>query len=111
MAIYQDTYYAQVFALSVSGVPVNISGWSVEMMLKTSFADVTPLLTLTTANGGLVIVDGPNGRLQVTLTQAQTSALSLGRVRFDAIRTDNGVPGPTYLFGGSFKVLQPVTRV
>lgn len=110
MAIYQGDFYAARFKFADNaGVAINITGWTFQAMLRAALADPAPLLTLTSANGGFLILDGPNGRLQLQITGTQALALPAGRVLFDVQRTDI-IPGPTFQFGGYFLVKQPVTR-
>jgi hypothetical protein len=111
MAIYQDTYYLAPFAVTASGSPANITGWTLSAEFRVNVSDADPpLLTLTTENGGFVITDPANGKFQMQLTKAQTSLLPVGRVVFDIMRTDP-VASPQRLCGCRAKVKQAVTRL
>lgn len=59
--------------LKVAGVPVDITGCSAVMMLRRDF-DKPPVLTLSTANSGLVIT-GNLGQIGVIFEHADTSAV------------------------------------
>lgn len=110
MPAFQSDYYARGFVLKdrTTALPTNITGWALQAQIRENL-DEAVLLDLTTANGGLVITSGTGGRLEIRITAAQTALLPVGRVLFDVRRT--GItPGPLWLFGGSFKVKQPVTR-
>lgn len=111
MAAYQGDYYARTFRLQsvTTGEAINIEDWTFEAMFRVNVTDTTPLVTLTTANGGLTVIDGLSGRLRMALTAAQMNLLPEGRVRFDVRRTDP-TPGPVWIFGGRIKVKKPVTR-
>jgi len=110
MATYQGTFYAVIFKiLDRDGNPVNLTGWTFRAMIRVTVEDTDPLLELTTANGGFLIVDAANGRVQMQILAAQTDDLPEGRLVFDVERTDLS-PGPIWEFGGRIKVKQPVTR-
>ena len=111
MAAYQGTYYAVPFQLlDDAGAPVaDITAWQLSADIRDNKTDTAELLSLTTANGGLAVTNGPQARFELRITAVQTALLPLGRMVFDVLRTDAS-PGPVYLFGGSFPVKQPVTR-
>lgn len=111
MPAFQSDYYVRGFVLkdSNTAAPVDITGWALQAQVRENLDDVTALLDLTTANGGLAITSGVGGRFEIRITAVQTALLPVGRVVFDVRRTDI-TPGPLWLFGGSFKVKQPVTR-
>jgi hypothetical protein len=71
--------------------------------------DTETLLELTTANGGLVVIDGPTGEIAMRITAEQSAELPVARVVFDVLRTDAS-PGPLWIFGGKFAIKEPVTR-
>lgn len=111
MPVYQGTYWSKTVVLrnSSDNTAVNISGWEFEMHVRNDPDDVDALLELTTGNGGIIVSDGANGELQIVLLAADTSELPEGFMHFDVLRTDSS-PAPIWLFGGKFKVRQPVTR-
>jgi hypothetical protein len=102
--IYQATAHTIGFVFTGQ----NITGWQFQSSLKESRNDTAALVTLSTGNGGFVVTDGPNGRVEMRLTAAQTELLPLGRVVYDVLRTDQA-NGPVYYFGGDLKVKQAVT--
>lgn len=109
MPAYQGTYYSKTFAFKdEDGEPVDITGWEFEADLRDR-VDTEVLLTLTTANGGFAVGDGPNGLLVMSITAELTEELPAKRLVFDVLRTDSS-PGPLWLFSGKFSVKQPVTR-
>jgi hypothetical protein len=66
-------------------IPVNISGYAFRMMARHKHDDLEPIISLSTfaPPGGISIVDGPNGRFRINLTQAQTTALSFNEAIYD----------------------------
>jgi hypothetical protein len=109
MPVYQGTYYAVSFTFKDSDdAVINITGYTFEADFKESRTDTAALVSLTTANGGFVVTDGPNGMMEMRLTAVQTALLPVGRIVFDVLRTDPA-SSPVYQFGGSFRVKRPVT--
>jgi hypothetical protein len=110
MAIYQDTYYTLVFLFEDSaGVPTDITGWEFTAAFRQHTPDDDPPIFTLTDGDGIDVVDGPNGRLGMTISEARTILLPLGKVVTDFIRTDTG--NNVRYFGATFKVKQPVTRL
>ena len=111
MPAYQGTYYSRSFQMMsvTTGKPIDITGWTFQAEVRVNLTDAAPQLTLTSAAAGFTILDAPNGRFSMNITATQTLALPLGGVIFDVLRTDP-TNGPVWLFGGRFKVKQPVTR-
>jgi hypothetical protein len=109
MPVYQGTYYAVGFNfVDSNNVAVDITGWTFDADIKDNRTDTTALVNLTTANGGFVVTDGPNGRVEMRISAVNTALLPIGGMVFDVLRTDVA-SGPTYLFGGRFKVRRPVS--
>jgi hypothetical protein len=110
MAIYQSAAYTAQFTINdQDGNPVNITGWLFHSMFRAELDDDPPLLDLSSANGGWVMLDPVNGRVQMQITKVQAATLPLGRVIFDVMRTDPAL-SPVYLFSGRVKVKEAVTR-
>ena len=109
MPIYQGAAYQLNFTWEDDdGLPIDVSDWEFAAHIKDARADTTALVSLTTANGGFSVTDGPGGRFQMVLTAEQTESLPVGGMVFDVLRTDAD-PGPTFLMSGSFRVKLPVT--
>jgi hypothetical protein len=117
MPVYKGTYYARVFQLKhqATNTPIDITGWDFAAEVRQNITDTDPALTLTSlaspAPPHFVVVDGPNGRVEMRLFEDDTDTLAEGTYIFDVLRIDvsSGL-GPVWLFGGSFLVKQPVTR-
>lgn len=112
MPAFQSTRYTRNVMLKSqsTGGPIDITGWEFRGMIRDARDDPNPpLVELTTANGGFIIVDGMNGRLQFTLSPLQTAGLPIGRMMFDVERTDH-IDGPIWLFELSFQSKKPITR-
>jgi hypothetical protein len=117
MPVYKGTYYARVFKLThqATGAAIDITGWDFAAEVRQNIADASPELTLTSLPSPspphFVVVDGPNGRVEMRLYEDDTDTLPEGTHIFDVLRIDvSSGFGPVWLFGGSFVVKQPVTR-
>ena len=109
MAIYQGTYFTQLFVVKTKDGPVDISGWEFEAQFRKRVDDADSLLDLTTAGGAFSLTDAVNGELQLAITEDLTATLPLGRVVFDVLRTDAS-PGPRFVFRAAALVKQSATR-
>lgn len=112
--IYNDTldqgatYNLVVVYKDDSGTPVNLTGFSAYMQLRESYDSTVADLTLSTANGGIVI-DGINGEITITATATQTVALVSDFYVYD-LELVNG-SNVTRLLQGQITVNSEVTRV
>ena len=62
--------------------PVNITGYTAKMQLRSTPNTVNAVLTLTTENGGISI-DGPTGTITLHATATQTGAIDEGPYDYD----------------------------
>jgi hypothetical protein len=58
-----------------NGVPINLTGFTAKMQLRTDYNSPTADLTLTTGGGGIVIT-GATGVVDISASAAQTGALA-----------------------------------
>ena len=56
-------------------VPVNLTGCAARMQMRTEIAAVTPLVTLTTENGGIVL-GGTTGTIGLFIAPVKTAAFA-----------------------------------
>lgn len=69
-----------------TGQPVDISTWEFEASLKD--ADGTEMLAMSTAGGHFTVFDGTNGWFRLSMTEAETTALTAGLATAVLYRTD-----------------------
>lgn len=62
--------------------PVDLTGWSARMQLRSSQPDETVILELQTADS-TILLGGTNGVIQFNLTGAQTAVLDFDRAVYD----------------------------
>lgn len=88
--------------------PVNLTGAIVKSQFREKVSHNTPLISLGSDSGGIVL-DGPNGKITMTITAAQTGALKVYAGVWDMIVTfTNGEV--IRILNGSFEVSRGVTR-
>lgn len=105
--IDQGTTWNRYFIWSISGTPVNLTGYTARMQLRRTRSDVAPVLTLTDANSKLVI-DAVNGKVTMKLTAAETAAMN-GTYFYD-MEVVSASGDVTRLFQGKIVINDEVTQ-
>jgi hypothetical protein len=82
-------FYRTFLWQTVSGVPIDMTGMSLEMMLRRRAEDNIALLRLATDTGEIVLTDPVNGAFTVLLTQDTLERLGLGDFDHSNIATLN----------------------
>jgi len=101
------TWSLEVEYLDNNDVPINLTGYTGEMQLRTDYSDATADLTLSSANGGIVI-NGAAGKVLVTITAAQSRALPQSFYLYDLELTSGA--SVIRLIQGQITVAGEVTR-
>lgn len=74
-----DADFYRSFALeAVNGMPINLSGASMEMVLRRHATDITAVLRLATNTGEIVFIDSANGMFTIEIKQEVLLVLGLG---------------------------------
>lgn len=102
------TWQLVVEYLDSNNNPVNITNYSAALQLRTSPLAKTAALTLTTQNGGLTI-QGNLGKVSITATATQTTALAPQRYVYD-LEITSPSQVVTRLLEGTIQVSPQVTR-
>ena len=87
--------------------PLNISGYTAKMQMRSYPDNPTAVLTLTTENGGIVIT-GATGNIDLHATPTQTGAINQGPYDYDIEIYSGG--NVTRVVQGQVVVLAQVTR-
>lgn len=101
-----STWTLQIIYNDPSGTPINLTGYTAEMQIRRKFDSDTPVLTLSTSNGGITIV-GATGTLNLIATDEQ-AAIDPGLYVYDLELSTGGVR--TRLIQGTVTVSGEVTR-
>jgi hypothetical protein len=103
------TFNRSVTYLQANGTPYDITGYSARMQIRSTYGG-TLLLDLTTANGRLVI-DGPAGRITISIDAVTTASLVAGEGVYDLeVVSPAATPVVTRLLEGAVTVTSEVTQ-
>lgn len=79
ITVSNDADFNRVFQYqTVEGVPINLTGATLHMMLRRHAKDEAAVMRLGTDTGEIVLVDAVNGRFTVRIAQADLERLGLG---------------------------------
>jgi len=93
-----------------NGDPIDLTGYTAEMQIREKLTTDPPFLTLSTANGRIVI-DGPNGSITLSIANADTAALTQTAGVYDLeLTSGDATPVIVRLIEGQVKISQEVTR-
>jgi hypothetical protein len=85
-----DFYRTFQYVMSSAATPIDITGASMEMMLRRHAADVEALMRLATDTGEIVLIDPVNGLFTVMIRQDALERLGLGSFDHSNIMTRGG---------------------
>lgn len=91
-----------------NGTPINLTGATAALQIRTSPLARTAVLTLTSAAGGGIVITPLTGTLACRATAAQTTVITNGRYAYDLEITQNSIV--TRLVQGTIEVTPQVTR-
>lgn len=83
-------FYRTFQYMTVAGAPIDITGTTMEMMLRRHAGDATALLRLATDTGDIVIIDAVNGMFTVRIAQDSLERLGTGDFAHSNIMTRAG---------------------
>jgi hypothetical protein len=82
-----DFYQTFQYVMNTSGSPIDITGASLEMMLRRHAEDADALLRLATDTGEIVLTDPLHGFFTVLIRQDMLAHLALGSYDHSLIKT------------------------
>lgn len=91
-----------------AGTPVNLTGATAALQVRTSPLAKTAVLTLTSAVGNGITITPLTGLIECHATAAQTTAIVNGKYAYDLEITQSGIV--TRLVQGTIEVSPQVTR-
>lgn len=102
------TYTLALTYNNANGTPINLTNYTAAMQVRDTVNSTTTVLSLSSPSNGIVIT-GASGLINITVTAAQTTALSANTFVYDLeITSTTGVV--TRLIQGSVTVNAEVTR-
>ena len=93
-----------------AGTPVNLTGYTAALQIRTSPLAATAVLSLTSPSGGITIT-GATGLIACHATAVQTAAIINGRYAYDIEITAPSTGIITRLVQGTVDVSAQVTRI
>jgi hypothetical protein len=78
----QGATFSRTLTYKIDDVAVNLTGYTARMKAKRRFDDVSPLINLTTENGGITL-GGSAGTITLTMSATDTAALSFDTAFYD----------------------------
>jgi hypothetical protein len=102
----QATTFNFQFQVLNDNTPWNLLNYAVVMTVRPFVGASTTTVVASNANGRIA-VDGPNGRITVTIDAATTAAIVAGRYAYDLVLDSFGVV--TRILEGKFVVTGAVT--
>jgi hypothetical protein len=93
-----------------TGDPIDISTYTFSMSVKPKAGSATTYIALTSANGRITIVDGPDGVFQLLIDEDDVNDLSFSTASYDLFSID-GSSTPKRLLGGKITLVPRVTEV
>lgn len=98
-----DFYLPINYVISVDSIkyPINISGWTARMQIrKTVGSTGTPLADISSANG-TIIIDGPNGKIELIIPKSITVNIPVGSWAYDCLVTNSSGWTEQIIFGAA----------
>ena len=89
--------------------PVSLTGYVATMNIREKITSTTPLIVLTTSNGGIEINAGA-GTVLIIATPTQTASLAAGNYVHDLELTDTVTGSVTKIIQGNLMVRAEVTK-
>ncbi len=109
ITVENDADFYRAFSYqTVSGVPIDITGAALEMMLRWNAADDTAVLRLGTDTGDFVLTDPVHGIFTLLISQPTLQQLALGTYDHSNIMTRGG--GKTKIWSGQITINAGPTR-
>ncbi len=105
--VYTGTTFSLAPVWKINGTPVNLTGYSADMQVRAA-TDTAIVVELSTTNGKAVIAESL-GQVTLTLTPAQTTALTPGAYIYD-LNLTSAAGDVTKILAGNFAVIASVTQ-
>lgn len=90
-----------------AGTPIDITGYSARMQIRKTY-DSAPVISLTSAVGGGIVLGGVDGTIDITISANTTDDITILRGRYDLELELAGVV--TRLIQGSVDISREVTK-
>lgn len=68
-----------------NGNPIDLTGWSADMMIRTTVDSPTPLISLSSSLGGGITLGGPAGTIVISIDETTTQQFAGGIAVYDLL--------------------------
>lgn len=107
--IYQGATFGRVLTWKdENATPIDLTGYTARMHIRSSVDDDTIIASLTTENGGITL-GGEDGTITLTMSAATTTAITADSGLYD-LELVNGGSAVTRLLEGNVIISKEVTR-
>ena len=101
----QGSTFTRTITWSQDGIPVNVTGYTAAMQVRSSYTSPTAVVSLT--NGDGISLGGTAGTIEITISAVDTAGIPAGNYVYDLELTSGGTV--TRLLEGQFIVTPEVT--
>ncbi|MFF4777625.1 hypothetical protein ACFY05_32840 [Microtetraspora fusca] len=105
----QGVTWRAVLHVKDAAGPLDLTGYTARLQIRESLNSPAPLLSLTSAPGGGITIDGPAGKLAITVTDETTAAFTWCYGIYD-LEIESPSGDVTRLLKGEVSVDREVTR-
>jgi hypothetical protein len=103
--IQDDTFQITLFVVDDNDVPIDITGWYVEMPIMSSHdCDGSDIVQQLSTTNGSIVLNGPLGQIDITMTPAESLALPADIYSYRLKTIDTLLVAKTR-FGGLFTIV------
>lgn len=81
--LYQGATLYKALTWKQNGLPVDLTGYTGRSQFRSAIDSPTPLLDLTSANGGILIPNPVDGTVYLYATDAATAAINVTKMVYD----------------------------
>jgi hypothetical protein len=109
ITIEQGATFSLVITYKDNDTPVNLTGYTARMQVRSTMESATVLIELTTGADGRIVLGGSAGTITMTIAATDTAALTAGRAVYD-LELVSGGGIVTRLIQGVCTISRNVTR-
>lgn len=85
LQVNQAASFSQPLQWLSDDVPVNLAGYTFRMAAKAKVTDQTTALQLSSEDGGVLVANAAQGKFEIKLSRAQTTALTQRNYVYDLL--------------------------
>jgi hypothetical protein len=108
LVLDQGATWQIVCVWKIAGTPVNLTGFTARMQVRSGFESTDPILDLTSA-GGDIVLGGSAGTIAVTVSAAVSAEIAANKYRYD-LELESAAGVVTRLLNGYLTSRREVTR-